>query len=56
MDVTSGVPQGSITGPILFVLYVNHLHDVVVNSKVASFADATKLYQRVGSTQEAILL
>jgi len=56
MDVTSGVPQGSISGPILFVLYVNQLHDVVVNSKVASFADNTKLFQRVDSTQDAILL
>ena len=56
MDVTSGVPQGSILGPILFLLYVNDLPDVVVNSKVASFADDTKLYRRVDSTQDAILL
>ena len=46
MDVTSGVPQG----------YVNVLPDVVVNSNVASFADDTKLYRRVDSTQDTILL
>ena len=56
MEVKSGVPQGSILGPILFLLYVNDLPDVVVNSKVASFADDTKLYRRVDSTQDAILL
>ena len=56
LDVTSGVPQGSILGPILFLLYVNDLPDVVVNSKVASFADDTKLYRRVDSTHDAILL
>ena len=56
MDVTSGVPQGSILGPILFLLYVNDLEDVVVNSEVASFADDTKLYRRVDSTQDAVLL
>ena len=56
MDVTSGVPQDSILGPILFLLYVNDLPDVVVNSKVASFADDTKLYRRVDSTKDAILL
>jgi len=56
MDVTSGVPQGSILGPILFLFYVNDLPNVVVNSKVASFADDTKLYRRVDSTQDTILL
>ena len=40
----------------MFLLYVNDLPDVVVNLKVASFAEDTKLYRRVDSTQDAILL
>ena len=45
-DVLSGVRQGSVLGPILFVLYVNDLPDIV-SSKVKLFADDTKLYNRV---------
>ena len=47
--VLSGVPQCSILGPILFLLYVNDLPDVVNNAKVASFADDTKLFKCVDS-------
>ena len=56
LTMGTGCPQGSIMGPILFLLYVKYLPDVVVNSKVASFADDTKLCRRVDSTQDAILL
>jgi sarcosine oxidase/L-pipecolate oxidase len=47
--VLSGVPQGSILCPILFLLYVNNLPDVVNNAKVVSFADDTKLFKCVDS-------
>lgn len=41
--ITSGIPQGSILGPLLFILYINDLSDAL-DLSVLSFADDTTLY------------
>ena len=45
-SVISGVPQGSVLGPILFILYINDLPGAV-NRSVKIFADDTKIYRNV---------
>ena len=45
-NVTSGIPQGSVLGPILFLIYINDLPDVV-NNFIKLFADDTKIYAAV---------
>ncbi len=55
VPVTSGVPQGSVLGPVMFLIYINDLPDCV-NSAVRIFADDTKLFRQVDSTQDCKLL
>ena len=45
--VTMGVPQGSIFGPLLFVLCVNDLPNVVEKNSIKLFADDTTIYSVV---------
>ena len=55
-SVTSGVPQGSIIGPYLFLLYINDMPLVVSNSTVALFADDSKCFKSITSERDCILL
>ena len=51
-DILSGVPQGSVLGPLLFILFVNDLPDWMVNN-MRMFADDTKIWRTISCLSDS---
>ena len=55
-EVLSGIPQGSILGPLLFIIYINDLIDVCQNSTLFLYADDAKIYRLVTENNDCLEL
>jgi len=56
-EVLSGIPQGSVLGPLLFIIYINDLVDQCENgANIYLFADDAKIYKQVSKLEDKIVL
>ncbi|MEW8545747.1 MAG: reverse transcriptase family protein [Candidatus Thiodiazotropha sp.] len=54
-EITSGIPQGSVLGPVLFIIYINDLPDTL-RSVCKIFADDSKIYRSIEDEADQILI
>ena len=55
LDIVSGVPQGSVLGPLLFNIYVNDLICFIQNTEICNFTDDNTIYS-CGTSLDRIII
>ncbi|KAI8493251.1 hypothetical protein Bbelb_292550 [Branchiostoma belcheri] len=52
LNISVGVPKGSVLGPLLFIIYINDLPDQIIHGHIALYADDTALFFAAKSVSE----
>ena len=52
IHVASGVPQGTILGPLLFLIFINDMADEIFWSKIKLYADDSKVYSEINNAND----
>ena len=55
VDITSGVPQGSVIEPMLFLLYINDINNAIT-SQIKLFADDSVQYRNIRNQNDQVIL